>query len=568
LKEPVPLSAGTVFSTSRPFSWCDRAAFVREVRFMRLLSEDRVERAFELFADSEFETLDVFDVNGVQIGTITLNDIYSDLQNGNVHKTIGEVLKDIHLENSISVKVKEDALDQYSKLLENPVFIEIINSLYDGVYITDGDGITVFVNKAYERMTGIKAEQLVGYHMRDLISLGYISKSASIQVIKEKRPVTLMQTIQNGRKIIVSGTPVFNENNNILYVVSSVRDITELLKLKYKIEDLQELKNLRDSSEATFSVEHPDFTISSYSMKPVFEMINRASITDAKILLQGETGVGKTMIAKYIHEHSKRFRSSFLELNCGALPASLIEAELFGYEPGAFTGALSKGKKGLLEVADQGTLFLDEIGDLPLELQVKILKVIEDQAFIPIGGSRLKKINVRIIAASHKNIKKLVESGEFREDLYYRLNVIPVNIPPLRKRREEIIPLAQYFLDLFNKEYEITKKWSIEALDVLHEYDWPGNIRELKNLVERVIVLSPEPLIMPTDLPMELVDNRSRQHQVFNDVEIMPLKEAVECLERDLIKKALKKHKTTRQAAAALDVSQSTIVQKMKKWEL
>ncbi|KGX91279.1 histidine kinase, partial [Pontibacillus marinus BH030004 = DSM 16465] len=283
----------------------------------------------------------------------------------------------------------------------------MINSLHDGVFITNGEGVTVKVNKSYERITDLKAEQLIGYHMDDVIKAGYISKSASLHVLKEKRPVTLMQKIANGRNIIVSGTPIFSNNDEILYVINSVRDITELLELKHQIEDLQELKNLRQSSKEAYSKTEESPFYASDKMKNLITIIERVAKTDAQVLMQGETGVGKTMIAKHIHEKSKRSSKSFLELNCGALPTNLIEAELFGYEPGVFTGALTKGKKGLLEVADQGTLFLDEIGDLPLELQVKLLKVIEDQAFYPVGSSKLKHIDVRIIAASHKNLKNL-----------------------------------------------------------------------------------------------------------------------------------------------------------------
>jgi PAS domain S-box-containing protein len=534
---------------------------------MRLYMTDKVERAIELFSQSEVDALEVVNHEDEIVGILTLEDLGAIFNDGHLGGMVGEILPK-SMSHPSPLQERKRKKNQYSDLLESPVFNDIINSLYDGVFITDGDGITVKVNKSYERIADLKSEQLIGYHMEELIKAGYISKSASIQVLKEKRPITLMQSIHNGRKIIVSGTPIFNDDDEILYVVNSVRDITELLKLKLQIDELQELKNLRQSSNATFSNEAEKSSIySSERMKKVFTTINRVAKTDVKVLLQGETGVGKTLIAKYIHEHSNRSTGSFLELNCGAFPPSLIEAELFGYESGAFTGALSKGKKGLLEVADNGTLFLDEIGDLPLELQVKLLKVIEDQAFIPIGSSKLKQINVRIIAASHKNIKNLVEIGEFREDLYYRLNVVPVQIPSLRQRREEIIPLSQHFLQSFNDEYGSSKVMSIEALDCLHEYDWPGNIRELKNLIERLVVITPLKTIGREDLPPELSES-IKKPDAFYEGEILPLKEAVDRVEKQLITNAIRKYKTTRKAAEILEVSQSTIVQKMKKWEL
>ena len=484
---------------------------------MKIRITDDIETAIDLFSNTEEESLDVVNHQNEFVGKLTLEEIGEVISEGHLGKTIGEMLNNMTSQQP-SLHTQEIKKDVYSELLESPVFTDIINSLYDGVFITDGYGITVKVNKSYERMTDLKAEQLIDYHMDDLIEAGYISKSASIQVLKEKKPITLMQTIHNGRKIIVSGTPIYNERYEILYVVNSVRDITELLKLKLQIDELQELKNLRQSSNELFSHQTEQSSMySSEKMKKVFTIIERVAKTDAKVLLQGETGVGKTMIAKYMHEHSKRSEGSFLELNCGAFPSSLIEAELFGYEPGAFTGALTKGKKGLLEVADQGTLFLDEIGDLPLEVQVKLLKVIEDQAFIPIGSSKLKHINVRIIAASHKNIKSLIEKGEFREDLFYRLNVVPIEIPPLRERREEIILLSQHFLEGFNKEYDTYRTFSIEALDTLHEYQWPGNIRELKNLIERLVVVTPSDRIELEDLPDELVESRNKQDSFYQE---------------------------------------------------
>ncbi|MCA0986997.1 sigma 54-interacting transcriptional regulator [Guptibacillus algicola] len=532
---------------------------------MQILATDKIEQAIELFANEDVQALEVIDENGASLGLIEVEEMVRALQEDEGSTSIGHILETI-AKNHHPIQEHSINQNQYTALLEDPVFNDIINSLYDGVFITNGEGIPVIVNESYERITGLKKEQVIGYHMEDLIKAGYISKSASLQVLKEKKPITLMQTISNGRKIIVSGTPIFTPDDEILYIVNSVRDITELLKLKLQIDELQDLRNLRQNSKTTLNQPDHSSIYFGETMSELFSLIKRASKTDTKILLQGETGVGKTMIAKYIHEHSKRSEGSFLELNCGAFPPNLIEAELFGYEAGAFTGALTKGKKGLLDVADNGTLFLDEIGDLPLEVQIKLLKVIEDQAFIPIGSSKLKHVDVRIIAASHKNLKKLVGEGLFREDLYYRLSVVPLEIPPLRYRREEIIPLAQHFLERFNEEYDVDHSLSIEALDMLHEYDWPGNIRELKNVIERLVVLTPHPKIQLADLPNDLLHFKSDHLNSERD-EIIPLKKALEQVERDLIMRAMRKYKTTRKAAEILEVSQSTIVQKMKKWE-
>ncbi|GEN54576.1 sigma-54 interaction domain-containing protein [Halobacillus faecis] len=529
---------------------------------MKLHIHDQVSRAIELFSHSDMDIIEVVNDKGDIVGRLSTDDIREIVESRNLNQTLEQAIKKPSQELTAS---KHPHDYQYNEIIESPIFNDIIHSLHDGVFITNGEGVTVKVNQAYERITGLRADQLIGYHMNDIIKAEYISKSASLQVIKEKRPVTLMQKISNGRNIIVSGTPIFSKDQEILYVINSVRDITELLELKHEIEDLQELKNLRQSSKEAYSKSETFPFYTSEKMKDILHVLKRVAKTDAQILLHGETGVGKTMIAKYIHEESPRSEQNFLELNCGALPSNLIEAELFGYEPGAFTGALTKGKKGLLEVADHGTLFLDEIGDLPLELQVKLLKVMEDQAFYPVGSSKLTHINVRIIAASHKNLKKLVESGDFREDLYYRINVVPIHIPPLRHRKKEIIPMAQLFLEEYSSAYGLNRSLRLDALDLLSDYDWPGNIRELKNLMERLVVISPSDEIGREQLPEELLPSRKRTDSKDDD-EIVTLKQAVEELERELITKALRTYKTTRKAAEALEVSQSTIVQKMKKW--
>lgn len=535
--------------------------------FMILRLFDTVQDAIPLFSSTGKDVLEVQNEAGEAVGVFTISDLNEAIQKGNVYKPIESLMNNRCVKSSKPI-LHEIKDNKYSKLIQSHVFSDIINSLYDGVYITDQHGVTVEINQAYERITGIRAEEVVGYHMEELVKAGLISKSASIEVLKEKRPITMMQTIKNERKIIVSGTPIFGTDNEILYVINSVRDITELLRLKHQIEELQELKSLRQSARYMHSDIYDQIlhsTIISQETMELYELAERVAQTDVKVLLQGETGVGKTLIAKFIHEKSKRSNYAFFELNCGALSSNLIEAELFGYVAGAFTGASSKGKKGLMELAHQGTLFLDEVGDLPLELQVKLLKVVEENKFMPVGSTEVKTVDVRIIAASYKDLKKMVEDGTFREDLYYRLNVVPFTIPPLRQRKKEILPLIHYYLDQFNQKYDMKKEFTLEALDALLEYDWPGNIRELINVVERLVVTSVKSAIELQIVPNE-IRLRSKKHYL-DEEGIVPLKSAMEKLERDLIIKALKRYKTTRKAAEILKVSQSTIVQKMKKWE-
>jgi len=447
-------------------------------------------------------------------------------------------------------------------------FEELLNALHDGVYITDGQGKTLKVNQAYERLTGLSGAELLGRQMQELVKSGLISQSASLRVLQDGKPTSVMQSLSQGKKLLVSATPILAADQSIRYVVSTVRDMTELLRMKRERDELQQLKQLRNST-ARLHAGQRDNLLQSPLMADqevsgrVFALARQVADCDVKVLLQGETGVGKTLVAQYIHNASGRAREPFLALNCGALPENLIEAELFGYAPGAFTGAGSKGKRGLLELAHNGTLFLDEIGDLPLAVQVKLLKVIEENRFIPVGGLELKEVDVRIISATHHDLKQRVAEGKFRADLYYRLNVVPIMIPALRERSEEVGPLLEYYLQHFNQRYQRQAQWSLEALDLLGEYAWPGNIRELINVVERLVVTCSNPVIEALDLPEEIIDRQARN----TDDSRLPLRKVLENAERQAIRSALQLHKTTRLAAKALGVSQATVVQKMKRWE-
>jgi PAS domain S-box-containing protein len=447
-------------------------------------------------------------------------------------------------------------------------FEELLNALHDGVYITDGEGTTLKVNSAYERLTGLSGEALLGRPMHELVKEGVMSQSASLRVLQEGQPVSVMQSLSHGKKLLVSATPIFDSARRIRYVVSTVRDMTELLRMKHERDELQQLKQLR-SSTARLHAGQRDNLLHSPLMAHqevsgrVFALARQVAGSSVKVLLQGETGVGKTLVAQFIHNASQRAKEPFLALNCGALPENLIEAELFGYAPGAFTGAGPRGKRGLLELAHQGTLFLDEIGDLPLAVQVKLLKVIEENRFIPVGGLELKEVDVRIISATHHDLKARVAEGQFRADLYYRLNVVPIHIPALRERSEEIPPLLHYYLDSFNERYQRQVQWSLEAIDLLCDYSWPGNIRELINIVERLVVTNHTGTIEALDLPEDILNLASQGA----DNHSLPLRKVVEHAERMAIRAALKQHKTTRLAAKALGVSQATVVQKMKRWE-
>lgn len=437
----------------------------------------------------------------------------------------------------------------------------VIDALSDGVYITDGNGVTVTMNKGYERITGIPKSHLIGMHMSEVVKAGFISRSVSLEVLKELRAITIIQTIGNDHKIFVSGTPMFDEQGRIEYVVTTARDITELLQAKRAEEQLEQLLKLRELYGTSIANDETQETfIISRNTKACYDLAKKVAASSAKMLIQGETGTGKTLLANTIHQYSKVCDGPFIELNCAAMPESLLEAELFGYVAGAFTGASVKGKVGLLEAANNGTLFLDEIGDLPLTLQAKLLKVIAENRFIPVGGTEFKVTNFRLISATHYDLKKQVEEKLFREDLLYRLNVVPIHLPPLRERNDEVQPLLEHYLQYFNSKYELDCHWHKDVIAQLSCYDWPGNIRELINLTERLVVTADQSLITVAQLPNEF------SLKLPLNYEKRSLKSQVESLEQHLIADAMKEYGTTRAAANALGIDQSTLVKKQKRW--
>ncbi|MGQ9826170.1 MAG: sigma-54 interaction domain-containing protein, partial [Desulfotomaculales bacterium] len=306
----------------------------------------------------------------------------------------------------------------------------------------------------------------------------------------------------------------------------------------------------------------------SQQMKRVLEMVDKVAQVDSTVLIMGESGVGKGVVASRLHRLSRRAGGPFITINCGAIPEPLLESELFGYEGGAFTGARKEGKKGLLELADGGTVFLDEITDLPLNLQVKLLQVIQEKKLIRVGGSRYRDVDIRFVAATNRDIQRMVAEGSFREDLYYRLNVIPVIIPPLRYRREDIPALIEYFLNQLNAKYETGKKFSPEAMKFLAGYNWPGNVRELENLVERLVVTTEGNEIGVGHLPEYIFEGGSRSQSRVYVLDICPLKEAMEEVERQLLTMAYGRLKNTYKVADALAINQSTVVRKIQKYRL
>lgn len=447
----------------------------------------------------------------------------------------------------------------YKNILDKQL-IHILNSLYDGIFITDRQGICVLVNKAYERISGYEAKNIIGQHVEDLVQAGIISQSVSIAVLKEKKSKSITQKLQTGKELLVTGNPVFDEQGEIHMVITNVRDVSELYQLKQELNQLQERFSLEMNINQLKKMKGHVY-LKSKSMQYIYELIHRISNVDSNVLITGETGVGKEVIANLVHRTSKRKNAPFVKINCGAIPHDLLESELFGYTGGSFTGANKQGKIGLFETADKGTIMLDEIGELPKKLQVKLLRVVQQQEFVPVGSTKPKKIDTRIIAATNLDLEKEMEKGNFRQDLFYRLNVITIDIPPLRERREDIYFLSNYLLQKINKKYRLNKKLSPQLISSMERYRWPGNIRELENVIERLAVTTPDDI-----LETKHINDIIKHEKIDNNIK--PLKKAVEEVEINLIKQAMDSYKNTYKAAEALGVDQSTLVRKKQKYKI
>lgn len=449
----------------------------------------------------------------------------------------------------------------YKKIVKD--LESIIENTYDGLYITDGNAVTLRVNRSYERITGIKREEVVGRNMRELVASGVYNRSVTLEVLEKKKPITFVQEVRTGKKVIVTGNPIFNYDGEIEMVVTTVRDITELVELKDKLHERElELNCYKEELEKIKTYMEGDFSFVTVSkvMNNLIETAYKAAHFDSNILITGESGTGKGSLAKLIHSWSYRKKGPFIKINCASIPENLFESELFGYEPGAFSGASNKGKKGLLEMANGGTLFLDEIGDLPLNLQSKLLQVIEEKEMIRLGSTKTIKLDIRIIAATNQNIESLIEKNKFRRDLYYRINTVSLHLKPLRERIEDIIPLANHFLKLLNDKYNMKKVFTSESLKILSNYSYPGNIRELSNIVENAFLISDDSFIGKDDLPEHVRKEEKIDISIDND-----LKKIINEIELRALKSAIEKYGSTRKAAKHLNISQSSLVRKLKK---
>jgi PAS domain S-box-containing protein len=441
----------------------------------------------------------------------------------------------------------------------------IINSCYEGLWVYDGQANILRVNAAAERINKIKAEDVIGRNMYDLVKTELVERSAALEVLKSREAVSFLCTTREGRKLIKSGTPIFDDDGKMTKVVVSERDITEMDQMQRQLEEQAALSHhfqhqILEMQQAELA--STKIIAKSPSMIKALNQAVKVSQADSSVLILGESGVGKGLFADLIHVRSKRAEKPLIKINCGAIPETLIESELFGHEKGAFTGAQT-AKPGHIEMADGGILFLDEIAELPLASQVKLLRFLEDGKVTRLGGTRAKQVDVRILAATHGDLEGMVERKEFRLDLYYRLNVIPLRIPSLKDRKDCIVPLIQHYADQFSTHNGINKRITSAAMDVLLNYDWPGNVRQLMNVCERILVMSDGDVIDIQDLPQNIAGN-SKQGGM--PTERLTLQQALESVERSLLVEALEEHGNQYRMAEVLGINQSTVARKLKRY--
>lgn len=433
----------------------------------------------------------------------------------------------------------------------------------DGITVASSTLELILVNDIYASIIGIDASELIGRKTSVLAAQRIIEKSVAEMAINEKKQKTMVQNQKNGKTVLNTAKPIFDEKGEVCRAVSTIRDMPILQEL---YNDLLKQKKLLEGYKQTLEIQNKknmgEIIAESDKMRGVVNLAERVAATDSTVLILGESGVGKGIIADLIHSLSGRSANHKISINCGAIPEQLLESELFGYTKGAFTGANREGKIGLIEAAEGGTVILDEIGELPMSLQPKLLKYLETGEISKVGSTDTIKVDSRIIAATNKDLKRMVDNGTFREDLFYRLNVIPIEIPPLRERREDIIPLILLFLNKYNRKNGYDKTITPEMLKKMQNFNWPGNIRQLRNMIERLVVLSPGNEIQVSDLGDSIIHNDDRH--IFEGIEWpVRLAEITQELEDQYIKIAVQKAGSIREAAKLLGISPSMLFRKM-----
>lgn len=451
------------------------------------------------------------------------------------------------------------------------MLIRCLDYYYGNILISDGNGNILYVNATLPKMYGLTKEKALTMSVYDLVSEGVLDKSAVIEVLKTGKPALTKLCINSGTTIDCVAKPVYDASGSIEYIIAFSHDEIFMADLQNELriekEKSEGIKNALLFIQQANKKYKPIITADK-QMKNIFESMKYLAKTDSSIILYGESGVGKDVLANYIHSNSMRKNEILMPVNCSAIPNELMESEFFGYESGSFTGADKNGRKGILEMGNGGTVFLDEIGDLPPLMQAKFLRFLDSGEIKRIGSTKLIYSDVRVVAATNKDLCKLVKEGKFREDLYYRLNIIPVYIPPLRDRPDDIEALSEYYLKEYNQKYNHSVEFDEDQIKRLYDYSWPGNIRELRNEIERFVITNGNANVLLNRIaPWQPIaeDKKLIGEYDYSD----SLRKAKDKFERDFIKGVLDECEWKIQKTAdKLGVHRSVLYTKMDKYNL
>jgi len=480
-------------------------------------------------------------------------------------------------------------------MLDSSFFELTLDNIPHGIYILDDGGNYVYANSTYINTLGLSKHELLSMNVHDFVKKKEINICISDIVYRQKRRISVIQDVYineglNYKKFqqLITSTPIFAADGKVQNIIAICTPLEHLNGLYDEADKNGNVSTLFRNQ--AYENNKTSIIAESEDMRQLLKIAELVAKTDTSVLISGESGTGKEVIAQYIHQQSRRTNAKLVVINCASLPENLLEAELFGYESGAFTGAAAGGKKGLIEEADGGTLFLDEINSLPFSLQGKLLRALETKTIQRLGSTKQRKVDFRILSATNENLDIAIKEKRFRLDLYYRLNIVPLYILPLRDRKKDILPLAKSFLEFYNKRYEKNKRFTEETLRKMENYEWPGNVRELKNFVERTVVMSAGIYIEVPDIGNITSNGVTQQETVFNENRIqeekekqrlvyekeeeqyfgegIPLEVYLSECEKKYVKYALEKYRSTYAAAEFLGVSQSAVMRKKKKYQL
>lgn len=456
---------------------------------------------------------------------------------------------------------------QLPENLQTVLMDHLLQNPFVGLNITDGEGRVLYLNQMHRYITGNTPESHLGRKMEDIVSEGLSSESATSIVLKTGKEVIINQQTPNRNNYYqVKAVPIKNDAGQVDYVINYLIDTSDLVKLRNNLQEVQtqnELlqKRLKNSGELVYQ---------SKVMQQVVELAHRVAKHDITVLITGPSGVGKELVANLIQSSSDRKDAPFVKINCAAIPEQLLESELFGYEPGAFTGGNAKGKIGIIESANGGTLLLDEISELPLPLQAKLLRVLQNRKLRHLGANKSVDVDFRLIASTNADLNAMVKEKKFREDLYYRLNVIELKIPGLNERKEDIVLLIDHFLHNFNMQHKLHKTMSQEAVKYLTSCQYPGNVRELQNIIQRAVVMSRGDEITLDDARMVSYGETSalKEAEIVQLTQAATLKEMMERYEEEILMQYQRHYHSGVKMAEALGVDQSTLSRKLRKYRL